>query len=348
MTCSPSLVVLWIDDESAILNYVTHVLTRNGFDITAATTGSTGLAHARTGRFDLIVLDLKMPDMSGLEVLRQLRAGDCQVPVVIFTAYPSEESAHEAGRWGAVRYLKKPLVGDALMNALRAAAKVPFVPTLAVTRPSHLTPRAGVLPGVLLLLQRIAAERNPNSILSDGTIQELIAFLVDASVDETTIALPQFAALARIVRLVLQSMDLPNNVNVLRQALQLIDQAIAFDLARVDSLVSRAIERFAEPVSLQEEALADTFDLHPSTLGRTLKAAIGFGYRELRWAALVRSSIVPLARSLEPIRHIAVQCGYHNHDRLPQFDRDFEHVLGLAPSEFRRLASRRAPVSRKN
>ncbi|HKW03098.1 MAG TPA: response regulator transcription factor [Vicinamibacterales bacterium] len=340
--------MLWIDDETVILDYVRHVLPRNGFDVTVASSGAIGLALARKGGFDLIVLDLRMPDMSGLEVLRQLRAADCDIPVVIFTAYLSEESAHEAGCWGAVRYLKKPLMGDALMNALRAATKVPLVKTRAVTRSSKVIASAGLLPEVLLLVQRIGAERRTNTALSDATVRELVGCLVDASVDATTIALPQFAALARIVRLVLQARDLPGNGDFFRQVLQLSDQAIAFDLARVDPMVIRAIERFAEPISLQEEALADTFDLHPSTVGRSLKVATGFGYRDLRWAALIRPSIASLARTLQPIRHIAIQCGYHNHDRLSQFDRDFEHVLGVTPSDFRRLASRLPPRSRKN
>ena len=340
----PPLAVLWIDDETTVLNYVASALPREGFDITGVTTGAGGLALARTGHFDLVVLDLRMPDMSGLEVLRQLRADRCWVPVVIFTAYPSDESAHEAGYLYAVRYLKKPLAGEALVVALREAVNALTMPPWALPSCSQPTAAPEVLSTVLHLLQRMEAETSAVPVASQWSTWGLIGLFVDAS-DTAAVVLPQFAALARVVKLALGSLDPPDHVA--RLGLQLIREAIALESMRMDPIVSRAIERFAQPLSLQEEALADLFDLHPSTIGRALKSAFGFGYRELRWAALIRPSIGSLARSLAPIKQVAIECGYVTHDRFPQFDRDFERVLGVTPRQFRRLATR-VPSSRKN
>jgi CheY-like chemotaxis protein/AraC-like DNA-binding protein len=335
------LAVLWIDDDTSILKYAASLLARNGFEIMVAATGSMGLACARKHRFDLVVLDLELPDLAGLEVLRQIQPRDTRTPVVILTAFPGEESAFEAGYLGAARYLRKPLVGGALINALRSAIMDTGRTTPATTPRSKWTSPRGVLEAALTLLQRVATERHTNPVGSQEALDNLIAHFVDGDIGHGSMALPQFAALARIIRLLIES---PNCADpVLRRASQLIDRAIGCDLAGLDPRLSEVLDRFADSITLQEEELAKAFGVHASTLGRILRTSFGFGYRELRWAALVRPSIRPLARTLEPIKNVAALCGYDSHDRLCQFVRDFEHVLGVTPSAFRRLARRVRP-----
>ena len=226
------LAVLWIDDETAILDYAATLLARNGFEIMVATTGSMGLAFARERHFDLIVLDLGLPDVSGLEVLRQKHARESHTPVVILTAFPSDTSAFEAGYLGAARYLRKPLVGSRLLDALRSAVTDIGGATRETPLQAKWSSSRDVLAAALPLLQRIAAERSANPAGAHQAVDSLIAHFVDGDVSNESLALPQFATLARVIRLLIEPRDCSDSV--LRLASELIDRAVGFDLATCD------------------------------------------------------------------------------------------------------------------
>ena len=82
--------ILVIDDEAAVLKVYTHWLNKAGFMVETAGTGPEGIAKARTGGYDLILLDLVMPGMDGIETLRQLRAAHPDVPVCIATGFEAD------------------------------------------------------------------------------------------------------------------------------------------------------------------------------------------------------------------------------------------------------------------
>src|SRR5205814_4197388 len=89
-----------------------------------APTGSAGLERALDARPDVILLDLRLPDQSGLDVLRQLRQIDARIPVVLVTVARSADSAIEAMRQGAYDYLLKPLDLQKLDHVIGEALKV--------------------------------------------------------------------------------------------------------------------------------------------------------------------------------------------------------------------------------
>jgi two-component system phosphate regulon response regulator PhoB len=116
--------ILVIDDEPEILEQVKKRLEANRFDCLTALDPVTGLARARSDNPDLILLDLMLPGMSGLGVLRELKkdAGLARIPVVILTALGDEEICREAMDLGAAGYLRKTCTPTELLNMVQEYA----------------------------------------------------------------------------------------------------------------------------------------------------------------------------------------------------------------------------------
>ena len=101
--------ILLIDDEATLRLTLARVLERAGLDVTTAASGQEGLALVSQQPFDLVYLDIRLPDTNGLEVLKEIHRKMPDLPVVIFTAQPDLTSAIKAVREGATDYLLKPL-----------------------------------------------------------------------------------------------------------------------------------------------------------------------------------------------------------------------------------------------
>ena len=100
--------ILLIDDEAIALTNLTHVLKREGYDVTACKDGEAGLEAFKRSDFDLVLTDLKMPGIDGMAVLRQVHANHPDVPVIMITGHATLDSAVEAMKAGAHHYLAKP------------------------------------------------------------------------------------------------------------------------------------------------------------------------------------------------------------------------------------------------
>src|SRR3954462_9700100 len=103
----PQLVV--VDDEQGILDVVSRFAQRAGYDVVTYSSGREVIAQLQTRRADLVLVDLRMPDVGGLDVLRAIRDIDPQCQAVLMTGYASVETAVEAIKLGATDYLSKPL-----------------------------------------------------------------------------------------------------------------------------------------------------------------------------------------------------------------------------------------------
>jgi CheY-like chemotaxis protein len=121
-TPGPGLRVLWIDDDVAGLLSEVRWLRREGFLVTTAPTGKAGLGLAQQDEFDVIVIEGRLPDFSGPELLRRLRAGSIKTPVMVLTRHPSAQLGADAVHFGAVACYDKPLGGGPLAGAIAAAA----------------------------------------------------------------------------------------------------------------------------------------------------------------------------------------------------------------------------------
>ena len=103
----PVLVV--IDDEQGILDVVGRFATRAGFEVVTCAGGAEGIARIQNGPADLVMVDLRMPDVGGLEVLRAIRESNPNCQAVLMTGFASVDTAVEAIKLGAMDYLSKPL-----------------------------------------------------------------------------------------------------------------------------------------------------------------------------------------------------------------------------------------------
>jgi two-component system alkaline phosphatase synthesis response regulator PhoP len=112
--------ILIIDDEAALRQTLARILQRAGYEVMTAESGEMALALVADTEFDLIYMDLRMPGMAGLDVLKLIHTSHPNMPVVLFTAQPDLKSAVEALRLGAMDYLLKPLQPEVLIERTEA------------------------------------------------------------------------------------------------------------------------------------------------------------------------------------------------------------------------------------
>jgi DNA-binding NtrC family response regulator len=122
-TPSQAPTVLIIDDEQSILDVVRILLTKNGFQTTTALSGRAGLEQLARTKPDIVVSDIRMPDISGVEILSAARAQDPDMPVILMTAQASLQSAMQAVNEGAFYYIQKPFQNDDLVAIIQRAAE---------------------------------------------------------------------------------------------------------------------------------------------------------------------------------------------------------------------------------
>jgi two-component system response regulator PilR (NtrC family) len=111
--------ILIIDDEEVLQDILTVLIRKEGHTPITATTGEEGLAVLEREEIDLILLDLMLPGMHGMEVLRQVRQRNTEVVVVVITAFSSIESAIQAMREGAFHYIPKPFKNEEVLLTIR-------------------------------------------------------------------------------------------------------------------------------------------------------------------------------------------------------------------------------------
>ncbi len=110
--------ILIIDDEADIRESLSLLLEDEGYQAEAAASAAEGLEKYETGHYDLLLLDLAMPDRSGMEVLREIRQRDKDTPVLVITAYGSVPVAVEALKAGATDFFEKPWNNEKLLNEI--------------------------------------------------------------------------------------------------------------------------------------------------------------------------------------------------------------------------------------
>lgn len=113
--------LLLVDDEVGYLDVLAKRLTHRGFAVTTASSGAEAIRALRKWEFDLAVVDLKMEDMDGIEVLKVLKKMDPALQVIILTGHGSERAARDGLAHGAFDYLIKPIGLDPLIARIRAA-----------------------------------------------------------------------------------------------------------------------------------------------------------------------------------------------------------------------------------
>ncbi len=113
--------VLVVDDEMLVRNFLAETLKRKGLDVTTAENGTKAFQQLKDSVFDMVITDMKMPDYTGIDVLRKVKELNPATLVIVITAFGSIENAVEAMRLGAFNYLIKPFSPDTIEAVLEKA-----------------------------------------------------------------------------------------------------------------------------------------------------------------------------------------------------------------------------------
>jgi len=116
--------ILVIDDEVAVNNNIRKILSKKGFNVDQAVTKSEAFEKIEENAYALVLLDLKIPEVNGLELLKAIRDQRPDTMVIIITGYASIETAVESSRLGAVDYIPKPFTPDEIRNATEKAFRL--------------------------------------------------------------------------------------------------------------------------------------------------------------------------------------------------------------------------------
>jgi DNA-binding NtrC family response regulator len=114
--------ILLIEDDASIAGGLKKELQVEGYDVAVAERGDKGLAEAKAKPFDVVITDLKMPGLSGLQLVEQLHAAKPRLPIILMTAFGTSETAIEATKLGAYDYLLKPFDMAELLDLIAKAA----------------------------------------------------------------------------------------------------------------------------------------------------------------------------------------------------------------------------------
>ncbi len=176
--------ILIVDDEQSICDVLSIALKKDGYHVTAETNPRKALDLVRRDKFDLVLQDLKMPEMDGLDLLRDIKKARADAIVIIMTAYSTWDRAVEAMRLGAFHYIKKPFdnntdIRASVARALRAkdvGAQLARSFDDTLTQTGHLMGDSTAMRDVRELIRRVAATDSTVLIHgASGTGKELVA-----------------------------------------------------------------------------------------------------------------------------------------------------------------------------
>jgi len=176
--------ILVIDDEDSIRDYLSMMLEREGYDVRASADGRKALRLYGQEAFDVVITDIQLPGIDGIEVLKTLRERDPTIPVVIVTGHASQESAIEALNLGAFYYLLKPVSNDELKQVVRNALEVRRLRdenavlgrALSVSDEREIVGSSAEMHAVFDLINRVATTSSTVLLYGEsGTGKELVA-----------------------------------------------------------------------------------------------------------------------------------------------------------------------------
>jgi DNA-binding NtrC family response regulator len=119
--------ILVVDDEKFFQDLMANILTEEGYQVRVVGSGEDALKACSEGEFQVVVMDLVLPDIMGTEVLARVRERDPDIAVIMVTAYASMESAISALKAGAYDYIKKPIVKEDLVRSVERALERQFL-----------------------------------------------------------------------------------------------------------------------------------------------------------------------------------------------------------------------------
>lgn len=174
--------ILLIEDDVNIATGLRKVMQRDGLNVSFLTRGDEGLAAALAESFDVVVTDLKLPGLDGLQLVRELHPAKPKLPIVLITAHGTTETAIEATKWGAFEYILKPFEVDELLDVIAKALETSRLMSDVVEIGDAATTRTAIvgnsraMQAIYKEIGRVAA--SPVTVLirgATGTGKELVA-----------------------------------------------------------------------------------------------------------------------------------------------------------------------------
>lgn len=304
--------VLLVDDERAVTHSLSRYLCARGILVDQAELCSEATAAVLRGHYDAVLLDIRLRDGNGLEIVRTIHRERLHVPVVLYSGFATLDSVLEAGRLGVVSVLTKPKHPKEVMEALLSAGS---------------TDRRGVGPLENLRKQLLELD------LTDLRTRETCLQLVLRALADHRVNLWQFAALAGYVR----------RQALLASAGLVEDLAIALDVAvnspaANDPALRLMLEVVARSHLIHPQELAVASGIATYRFKSTLKAASPRTPRAWARLARVRRCFRRVILTGCSISECAYAAGYPT---ARQFDRDCRTEFALCPKDLRRLAGLR-------
>ncbi|MFH1845568.1 MAG: sigma-54 dependent transcriptional regulator, partial [bacterium] len=177
--------ILIVDDDESMCQYLSILLVKERHEVTTVNSGLEALELLQQGSFDVVMTDIQMPQLDGIELLRRIKELDPTIPVIMMTAYASEQSAIDAVNLGAFSYLQKHCKNDDIKMSLRNALALKLVKTENLQlkqqlqnkrRKQRIIGQSARMRSVFKMIDKIAA--TPATVLikgESGTGKELIA-----------------------------------------------------------------------------------------------------------------------------------------------------------------------------
>lgn len=172
--------ILYIDDEISALKAISAILKKAGFDVLTATTAEEGISLLKETSVDCLLLDYRLPQMDGIELLKWLKYNGINIPTVMLTAYGTIEKAVEAMKLGSYHYLIKPVDTELLINVLKEAiekSSMLFKEKTTLYSPfPEIIGKSKAMQEVFYIMEMVA-ESNANVLITgeSGTGKELVA-----------------------------------------------------------------------------------------------------------------------------------------------------------------------------
>lgn len=330
----PPTSVLWVDDDERLNRFAARLLQDTGLQIVVATSVGSAMAELAERAHCAIVLDLRLPDLPGLEALRRTRESDNTTPVIVLTGFGSTTSAIEALSLGAIDYQLKPARSARIMAALRIAARV------GKSRPLSAGPQLVTHPTSSIALLSVLF----NAAHADE--HQLQTQLAWAAAD-TDLSFGELVAAIQALRCITEA---PGVDETTRSTVTgYLTRALETDLSGVHADVAAFVD-FISPQagaarSLTDEGIAGQLSLTLPRLSRLVYEQFGTSPHDCRLIHDLQPALQQLAHTDEQIAQVAYRLGYAH---ASAFDRSFRRLLKMAPTSYRRLLTGELPFESRN
>jgi len=115
--------ILVVDDDAIVIKSCRRILEAEGFEVTTVPSADEALEKIKNYDFDLVVMDVKMPKHDGIFLMREFKKNWPDIPIVVMSGYPTQETIADVLRLGAIQFIPKPFKPDEFMKSIREVTK---------------------------------------------------------------------------------------------------------------------------------------------------------------------------------------------------------------------------------